>query len=91
MAEKFESIEFLRNNLEHGHEYEIAYKGNKYSLYSLIYASELNIPQQFSIDRIWIDGDTNNYDTFDELMGCFKIDGKSLREVILDVDILYHS
>lgn len=82
MAGKFDSIEQLYNDLTvEWHEYEFTYKGKEY------YLNPIMIDNKIGFDI----GECGNfylvYNTFDELLDKFIVDGKSFREFILDVDV----
>jgi hypothetical protein len=76
---KFKSIEEFNSELMLGNEFEIAYAGGNYHIECC--------SSKDSIEKFWVTNLNNevavNYDTFDEMLDNFKVDGKSLREFIL--------
>jgi YHS domain-containing protein len=82
---KFESMEeIIEYYVKIGHEYQLSYKGKEYflSMYSPGKRELL-----FSIGRTWLDEKPFQYDTFDEMLDCFKEGEKSLGEFLPETEI----
>jgi len=79
MYGKIENIEKIYFDLNTGNaDYEISYKGKHYSINTYSNGTD---PRTFWVDKTM-------YNSADELLDGFIVDGKSFREFFLDVDVI---
>lgn len=83
---KFESMDEFYDYINTGHEVQVSYQGHE-----LFISSSSN--QHGTISPTIATNHQNEnpvfYDNLDDLLDNYKIDGRSIREFILDVDIEY--
>jgi len=80
MAGRFDSLEELKDDLSRGHSYNLSYKDQDYFLDG--FKGKIYIATNHQ------NKDPVEFDTFDDLLDTYKIDGIVLREVIMNFDVL---
>ena len=83
MPGRFESFEELYNDLLTGHEYEFYYNDKEYSIDSHCEISE----EKRTYYVCFPDNAVSEFNSVDELLDGFIVDGKSFREFVFDVDV----